>query len=222
MEPKFTVYKTVNLKNNKYYFGIHKTINPNDSYLGSGKLILRAIAKYGEENFKKEVLFIFEIEQEAFAKEFELVEAAKQDKLCYNLRQGGSGGFDWINRNGVSGYHKGALRMNQKLKEKFDTDQTWRKTRLYQMKKQAETNLRPYQFKEGNTVWLGRKHSEETKKLLARKNARILLGERNGAYGRICMRHPTLKKKVRVKSSQIEELKLQGWQVGWKGWVPGE
>jgi len=31
----YTVYKTQNLVNGKYYFGVHKTNNPYDGYLGS-------------------------------------------------------------------------------------------------------------------------------------------------------------------------------------------
>jgi len=46
-----------------------------------------------EKRTSKEVLFVYDNAEKAFKKEFELVEAAKQDKLCYNLRQGGSGGF---------------------------------------------------------------------------------------------------------------------------------
>lgn len=44
----YTVYKTTNIINGKYYIGVHKTTNPNDSYLGSGKAIKEAIKKYGK------------------------------------------------------------------------------------------------------------------------------------------------------------------------------
>jgi hypothetical protein len=42
-----TVYRTTNLVNGKFYIGVHKTDDPNDGYLGSGKLIGRAFQKYG-------------------------------------------------------------------------------------------------------------------------------------------------------------------------------
>lgn len=97
-----TVYKTTNLVNGKYYFGYHKTKNPQDSYLGSGKYLRNAIAKYGVANFKKDVLFIYLDATSAFGKEAELVEAFRNDPFCMNLREGGAGGFDYINQHGLA------------------------------------------------------------------------------------------------------------------------
>lgn len=48
------IYKTLNKINGKQYIGMDSKNNP--SYLGSGTLILKAIKKYGKENFKKEIL----------------------------------------------------------------------------------------------------------------------------------------------------------------------
>jgi group I intron endonuclease len=87
------VYKTTNLVNQKFYIGVHATNNLNDGYLGSGKLLKRAIKKYGIENFKREILFDFETLDEAYSKEGELVTSGfieNQDN--YNLRTGGEGG----------------------------------------------------------------------------------------------------------------------------------
>ena len=58
----YTVYKTVNKTNRKYYIGKHITDDPYDGYLGSGKHLKRAIKKYGEESFQKFVLYIFDNE----------------------------------------------------------------------------------------------------------------------------------------------------------------
>src|SRR5208282_1941511 len=98
----FTVYKTTNLLNSRYYLGVHETSKPNDEYLGSGIAIKRAVKKYGEHNFRKDVLFEFIVEAEAYAKEVELLKLARRDSLCYNLHEGGKGGFRYINEAGLS------------------------------------------------------------------------------------------------------------------------
>lgn len=90
------VYKITNLINGNYYIGKHSTDNIDDEYMGSGKLIQKAINKYGIENFKKEILFDFLTEEEAYQKEKELMPLEKThyyNNKCYNLVEGGEGGI---------------------------------------------------------------------------------------------------------------------------------
>lgn len=87
----YTVYRTTCLVNGKTYIGCHKTKNPDDSYLGSGVLFSKAVEKYGKENFKKEVLFIFDNAEEMLLKELEL--AVVDPEKTYNLDRGGQQGF---------------------------------------------------------------------------------------------------------------------------------
>lgn len=93
---KHTIYKTVNNINGKFYIGKHQTFNINDGYLGSGVVLEKAIKKYGKEHFHKEILFVFETEEEMNAKEKELVTRELiNDPLCYNACLGGEGGDTW-------------------------------------------------------------------------------------------------------------------------------
>ena len=92
----WTVYKITNTINQKTYIGVHKTGNPNDSYMGSGMAIKNAIAKHGKENFVKEVLFVTEDKATAFLKERELT-VDFSDKNNYNMKLGGVGGFTQAN-----------------------------------------------------------------------------------------------------------------------------
>jgi hypothetical protein len=96
---KHTVYKTTNNINGKYYIGAHSTKIINDDYFGSGIALKKAIDKYGIENFSKEILFIFETKEEMFKMEREIVsEEVANDKMSYNLKIGGYGG--WPNNAG--------------------------------------------------------------------------------------------------------------------------
>ncbi len=94
-----TVYQTTNILNDVFYVGKHNTINPHDSYLGSGKHLKNAINKYGKENFHKSILFIFDTEQEAFEKEFEIIqENILMGYGTYNIASGGAGGGGMLGR----------------------------------------------------------------------------------------------------------------------------
>jgi hypothetical protein len=96
----YTVYKITNNRNGKFYIGAHVTSDLNDGYMGSGKLIKRAIAKHGGEHFSKEFLAICDSSEEMFTLEREFVGYEQvNDPECYNLKEGGSGGFDWHNNN---------------------------------------------------------------------------------------------------------------------------
>ena len=55
---KYFIYITTNLITNEKYIGKHYGTE-DDSYLGSGKILQRAILKYGKENFKREISYIY-------------------------------------------------------------------------------------------------------------------------------------------------------------------
>ena len=87
---KYIIYKTTNLINNNIYIGQHATEDINDNYLGSGVALLSDIKKYGKDNFKKEILYIFGTRQEADKKERELVNANFIKRTdTYNIIEGG-------------------------------------------------------------------------------------------------------------------------------------
>jgi hypothetical protein len=90
---KYTIYKTTNTVNNKIYIGKHQTEDINDDYLGSGVALEKAIKKYGKQFFKKEILFVFDNENDMNQKEKELVtESFIASNKNYNRGVGGEGG----------------------------------------------------------------------------------------------------------------------------------
>lgn len=86
-------YRIDNLINGKYYYGKHSAESLDNDYMGSGKLIIKAIDKWGIENFKKTILKTFPTSEEAFAHEAEIVTQKEvDDPMCYNIALGGYGG----------------------------------------------------------------------------------------------------------------------------------
>ena len=90
---KFVIYQTVNPFNGHYYFGKATASRVKNGYKGSGVRLKEAFKKYGKENFKTTVLWEFDNEAEAFAKEREIVTIdLVRDPRCYNVQEGGCGG----------------------------------------------------------------------------------------------------------------------------------
>jgi len=86
----YLLYETTNLENGKKYRGIHKTTNLNDGYLGSGSAFKDAVIKYGQENFKREVLEYCNSYNELIELEKIYVnEEWVNDRSNYNLKTGG-------------------------------------------------------------------------------------------------------------------------------------
>lgn len=86
----YYIYMTTNLINGKKYIGQHK--GPlNDSYLGSGTIIKKAIKQYGRENFQKEILCICDSRENANQQEKTYIKKfnAVEDNNFYNLDDGG-------------------------------------------------------------------------------------------------------------------------------------
>lgn len=205
-----TVYKTTNLANGNYYIGVHKTENPNDEYLGSGKLLWRAIEKYGWQNFKKEVLFIFETPEEAFKKEEELVDEARKDPSCYNLRKGGAGGFDLINRLGLQNT-KPATKAWKTLCENSE----FRKAHFSKMtRNRVRSELWRQQVSKNTGKFKGKKHSDETRLKMSTSAIGKHSGEANSQFG-TCWVHNHIESK-KIKKDQLQSFLDQGWIAGRK------
>jgi hypothetical protein len=107
---KYIVYQTTNIKNNKIYIGVHKTdIDTFDGYIGCGiKLnnpssymnpitpLQYAVKKYGTSNFKRITLATFDLAEDAFKLECQLVnQEFIQRKDTYNAKLGGLGGSSY-------------------------------------------------------------------------------------------------------------------------------
>jgi len=115
----YIVYKTTNLINHKIYIGTHKTKDLNDDYLGSGVFLKKAIKKYGKNNFKKEIIAVFDNAEDMMKEERKIVNKnfiLRKD--TYNYELGGKGGKIWTDdlRQKMSESKKGHIPWNKGLK----------------------------------------------------------------------------------------------------------
>ena len=215
---KYTVYKTVNLINGKYYFGVHKTENPNDDYLGSGVYIKRAVAKHGKENFRKDVLFIYLDPESAFGKEDELIRCYRGlDSQCMNLRKGGSGGFDWINSKRNQSWRVRAARKTNRsvaLKKRSSTSYAETdKSRRAEHFRYTRTEMHQERARALGRSWAGKKHKLETRLAISVVASRRT-GSKNNQFGTRWMSKEGVVQKVTAEKTL--ELLKQGWVFGRK------
>lgn len=174
-----TIYKITNKQNGKIYIGAHSTNNPDDNYYGSGKLILRALEKYGIKGFTKKILHTFETKEEMYVRESEIVTQEFVNRYdTYNVNIGGSAPPITIHT------EESRARVSQQFKGKPISEE--HKAKISATKKDG---YHPYRGKEltkehkekNRQAQIGRKHTIETKAKM-RKN---MLGENNPNYDRI-------------------------------------
>lgn len=200
----FTVYQTTNLINNKLYCGVHITNDPNDGYLGSGKIVSRAINKYQPENFKKEILFVFDNPEDMFAKEKELVnEEWINRKDTYNIKLGGEGGWDYVNRN------KFHLHENKDFYKKVSLALKGRKASeacyaaVSQAHKDGKFNYNTFE---------GKTHTKETKNKIGKANSFHQSGKKNSQYGTCWITNGQENKKI--KKENLDKYIQLGYNKG--------
>lgn len=187
----YTVYKITNNINGKYYIGKHQTKDLNDGYMGSGKLLKRAIKKHGIEKFSKEILHIFETEEEMNAKEKELVVISEQS---YNLCEGGQGGFGYIYRNKLKDYSRNSDISGFKY---FTPEQRSQYSRLgANIRNKDRSNETAHdRQKYVSRSFLGRNHSQESKEKISHSKKGTGLGKANSNFGK--PRSEETKQKIR-------------------------
>ena len=86
----YIIYRITNVTNGRYYIGRHATMNLDDGYMGSGKGIKNAVAKYGAANFTKEIIATADTPEDLWQLESDIInELVVNDPLSYNMAYGG-------------------------------------------------------------------------------------------------------------------------------------
>jgi hypothetical protein len=216
----YIIYKTINLINNKEYTGKHQTKKLEDNYLGSGKHLKYAIRKYGHKNFKKEILFVFDNEQDMNDKEAELVTEEYCDREdTYNICSGGHGGWGYVNRKVLTveqrknnGYK--TIEIRKKLgieKENVIKLNNAMKNNSF-LKEKRKNTLKEKYGSFGVKSFLGRTHTEETKRKMAIKAKENSKGSKNSQFGTCWITKGNENKKI--KKEELDFYLNQGYIKG--------
>jgi len=211
-------YKITNKINGKFYFGVHRTSNLNDGYMGSGFALNKAYEKYGKENFEKEILKYFNTLDEAYQYESEIVnDKLVKDHMCYNLQPGGSGWCDG-NQLFVYGKNNEIIRVS-KDDERIKSGEYIPFTKSKITAKDSNgrifyvtTNDERYLSGELVPIWEGRHHTEDTKKKISEKNSGLLVGEKNPSFGMSWITNGV--DSLKVNKEKIDEYLNNGWKRG--------
>ncbi len=215
----YIIYKTTNTINNKIYIGQHKTEKLDDGYLGSGTKLREDIKLFGTKFFEREILFECNDSDEMDLLEAKLVDF---DFVCrsdtYNRCVGGQGA-NWHESmeaggnlyyddngnvlNGQDGRGKQNLLCGAELVNV-----------LKESGKYEQWCLNISEGLKGNTFWLGKQHTDETKRKIGLVTSKAQKGSGNSQFGK-CWIH-SLEEKV---SKSIHKTDLEDYLS--KGWIKG-
>lgn len=199
MEKQYFIYLTTNLYNGKKYIGKHYGFI-DDNYLGSGKLLQRAIKKYGKENFCREILDFSLTEEENCEKEKYYIALfnACENEMFYNIHEGGAGGNTtkgWSEEERIA-Y---SLALSKKYAGKnnpmygIKRSEEWKQRHSYWAKNIRDNSVyRTPEYKEKmskltsgeNNGMYGKHHTEESKQKMSEHSKGLTAGEKNGMYGK--------------------------------------
>lgn len=188
------------------YVGVHKTLDLNDNYFGSGKYLRAAMKKYGTSIFTKKILAVFDNPEEMFNMERKIVtEEFVKSKNTYNLGIGGSGG-NRVSKDHHTHSPAHMSNMTTKLVASW-SDETTRFERIEKVKKRNTKFHKLGILKRPD--WTGKKHKESTKQKISEKNSKNRTGEANHRFGKCWITNGA------VSRSVSKEMELpEDWRYG--------
>lgn len=195
------IYITTNLINRKQYIGQRKIKGDisDDLYLGSGKLISRAIKKHGKENFTREILDYASSQEELDYLEWYYIETnhATKSPFFYNIAQGGKGGSKFAGwteerrelfRKECSERTRGeknpmfGKKLSQEHRKAISEKRNREEIRPIYKSEEFRNKISEVTKGECNGMF-GRNHTEESKRKMSLNKKGKKIGEENGNFG---------------------------------------
>jgi len=220
------VYEWTNLINGKKYIGSHIG-DLNDGYVGSGKLFLQAVKKYGIENFNRKILTSgeYETRQMLFEQEQYWIEScnAHADSTFYNISAVAGGGdtkAGWseerkqIFRDRIAGVwaNRSEEDKQQIVEKRFSTiaqDPNWW-TRVSEKMRNTYSTMPPELLKERAQKSL-KKYNTERRSICVKRGKSLISQEKRKESARLAAKNTT--PEVRRQAVEKRKLKIQNWSV---------
>jgi hypothetical protein len=205
------LYKTTCLVTGRYYIGMHSTCNLNDGYMGSGRRLRASIRKHGEENHVVEILEFFETRELLIEAEIKAITPDMiTDNNCMNLMGGGKGGYVSVEHYQITSKIGGKIHS-----DRMKTDLDYRVKTLKNLISKEYWKNSEYREKFLNSSrFSGKKHSEDTKKLISETKKGTGTCESNSQYGTCWITKDDINKKI--KKDDIDTYLNEGWVKGRK------
>ena len=189
--------------NGDYYLGKHSTKDIDDGYTGSGKKLQERT-----DPFTFNILEYYNSEDDLNVAEEELIgDLWFTDPKCLNLTGGGRGGWGGCNATVDKSYM-----LTEEYREKM---------RQNSIRLQSEGKIHKFTKEDGRKgilkvrelypqgTFLGKTHTEETKKKIGQKNAKYQKGKGNSQYGKMWITNEQESTRIN-KGESIPE----GWRKG--------
>jgi len=219
---KYIIYQIENMINGKTYIGAHKTDVLEDGYYGSGTVLKRAIAKYGKCSFNKTIIAVFDNSEDMYRMESVLVNEDYVSRMdTYNIKLGGAGGFDYINTqtgwSAVEYINKNGMNNNSGqcyiVGDRIKSDPVYKK----EFGRLISDGLKKYCAVNGQrTTFLGKVHTDDTKKKMSLAKKGKKTGSENHRFGRCWVFNVSLKQSKTVGREELPTYLSNGWVKGRK------
>lgn len=167
VEPYGFIYITTNLINGKRYIGQKQFINNWEIYLGSGKILKKAIKKYGKDNFIRDIVDIAYNKEQLNQLEKEWIKNYKAvgEDMYYNIANGGNGG------NGSLGIHKNVGMDNPQYGLKGELSVNWKRKFTEKHRKNLSLAMKNNPPKSME----GKHHSNDAKQKIREKHSKKVI-----------------------------------------------
>jgi len=213
------IYKTTCQVTGKFYVGMHSTDDPNDGYLGSGKILGYSIAKHGRENHKKEILERLPTREALRLREKEIVnEELLADSLNINLKYGGEGGFDHLNSPEAIEARRWTFTVRSKAgyeaQRKLMEDPGYREKRLAQQREVIKIAKAAAMEKYPSGTFANRSHTAETCHKMKQSHQGKHDGQKNSQFGTCWVSRDG--KAIKIKKPEMETYLSNGYSKGRK------